>query len=138
MTRVVRDVWTPDVDRVVVDDAETALRIKQFFKLLMPRTKVDVRLYQGNVPLFHAGGVEREIETMFSRHVPMEGGASLVIDSTEAVVAIDVNSGKFREHGDAEETAFAVDMIAAEEICRQLRLRDLGGVVICDFIDLRY
>ena len=138
VTRVVRDVWTPDVDRVVVDDAETALRIKQFFKLLMPRTKVNVQLYQGNVPLFHAGGVEREIETMFSRHVPMEGGASLVIDSTEAVVAIDVNSGKFREHGDAEETAFAVDMIAAEEICRQLRLRDLGGVVICDFIDLRY
>ena len=138
VTRTVRDVWTPDVDRVVVDDAETALRIKQFFKLLMPRTKVDVCLYQGDSPLFHAAYVEREIETMFSRHVPMEGGASLVIDSTEAIVAIDVNSGRFREHGDAEETAFAVDMMAAEEICRQLKLRDLGGVVICDFIDLRY
>ena len=138
VTRTVRDVWSGDVDRVVCDDPETALRIKQFFRLLMPRTKVNVQLYQGHVPLFHAAGVEAEIETMFSRHVPLPSGGSLVIDSTEAVVAIDVNSGKFREHDDAEETAFRTDMEAAEEICRQLRLRDLGGVVICDFIDLRY
>jgi ribonuclease E len=138
VTRVVRDVYSNDVGRLVVDDVETALRIKQFFKLLMPRTKVDVRLYEGQVPLFHAAGIEHEIETMFSRHVPLGNGGSLVIDSTEAVVAIDVNSGKFREHGDAEETAFRMDLEAADEICRQLRLRDLGGVVIVDFIDLRY
>ena len=138
VTRTVRDVWNSDVDRVIVDDVETALRIKQFFKLLMPRTKVDVQLYEGTIPLFHATGVEREIETMFSRHVPIANGGSLVIDTTEAVVAIDVNTGKFREHGDAEETAFRMDLEAADEICRQLRLRDLGGVVICDFIDLRY
>src|SRR5581483_11656326 len=75
---------------------------------------------------------------MYSRHVPLPSGGSLVIDSTEAVVAIDVNSGKFREHNDAELTAFKTDMEAADEICRQLRLRDLGGVIICDFIDLRF
>ncbi len=138
VTRTVRDVWSGEVDRIVCDDVETAVRIRQFFKLLMPRTKVDVRLYEGRVPLFHASGIEREIETMFSRHVPLANGGSLVIDSTEAVVAIDVNTGKFREHGDAEETAFRMDLEAADEICRQLRLRDLGGLVICDFIDLRY
>jgi hypothetical protein len=75
---------------------------------------------------------------MNSRHVPLPSGGSLVIDSTEAIVAIDVNSGKFREHADAETTAFKTDMEAADEIPRQLRLRDLGGVIICDFIDLRY
>ncbi len=75
---------------------------------------------------------------MYSRHVPLRSGGSLVIDSTEAVVAIDVNSGKFRDHSDAETTAFKTDMEAADEIPRQLRLRDLGGVIICDFIDLRF
>ena len=90
------------------------------------------------MPLFHKYGIEREIELMYSRHVPLPSGGSLVIDSTEAVVAIDVNSGKFREHADAETTAFKTDMEAADEIPRQLRLRDLGGVIICDFIDLRY
>ena len=75
---------------------------------------------------------------MYSRHVPLPSGGSLVIDQTEAVVAIDVNSGKFRDHSDAETTAFKTDMEAAEEIPRQLKLRDLGGVIICDFIDLRF
>src|SRR6201985_1636115 len=75
---------------------------------------------------------------MYTRHVPLPSGGSLVIDSTEAIVAIDVNSGKFRDHSDAETTAFKTDMEAADEIPRQLRLRDLGGVIICDFIDLRY
>src|SRR5207237_10355073 len=75
---------------------------------------------------------------MYSRHVPLPSGGSLVIDSTEAIVAIDVNSGKFRDHSDAEMTAFKTDMEAADEIPRQLKLRDLGGVIICDFIDLRY
>ena len=138
VVRTVRDVWTADVDRVICDDPETALRIKQFFKLLMPRTKVDVQLYRGPVPLFHAAGVEQEIETMFGRVAPLPSGGSIVIDSTEAIVAVDVNSGKSRQAGDAEENAFRTDLEAADELCRQLRLRDLGGIVICDFIDLRY
>src|SRR3954470_22735216 len=138
VTRTVRDVMTSDVERIVVDNEEVAKKIKEFFKLVAPRTKNKVELYDEPVPLFHKYGIEREIEMMYSRHVPLPSGGSLVIDSTEAVVAIDVNSGKFREHSDAETTAFKTDMEAAEEIPRQLRLRDLGGVIICDFIDLRY
>ena len=138
VTRTVRDLYTSDIDRIVVDDVDTAKRIKEFFKLSMPRTKNRVDVYEDNVPLFHKYGIEHEIEQMYAREVPLKSGGSLVIDQTEAVVAIDVNSGKFRVHNDAEETAFRTDLEAADEIVRQLRLRDLGGVVICDFIDLRY
>jgi ribonuclease E len=138
VTRTVRDVYTPDVQRIVVDNKDVAMRVKAFFKIAMPRTKTRLQLYEGPVPLFHRAGIERDIEQMYGRHVPLPSGGSLVIDSTEAVVAIDVNSGKFREHADAETTAFKTDMEAADEIPRQLRLRDLGGVIICDFIDLRF
>ena len=138
VTRTVRDVFTTDVDRVVVDDKEVAKRVKEVIKLANPRAKNKVELFEEPVPLFHKYGIEKEIEQMYSRHVPLPSGGSLVIDSTEAVVAIDVNSGKFRDHADAETTAFKTDMEAADEIPRQLRLRDLGGVIICDFIDLRY
>jgi len=138
VTRTVRDVFTSDIDRIVVDDKEVARRVKEVIKLANPRTRNKVELYEEPVPLFHKYGIEVEIEQMYSRHVPLPSGGSLVIDSTEAIVAIDVNSGKFRDHADAETTAFKTDMEAADEIPRQLRLRDLGGVIICDFIDLRF
>ncbi len=136
--RTVRDVFTSDITRIIVDNADVENDITDFFRVAMPRTKDMVELYQDTVPLFHKYGIEKEIEQMYSRHVPLASGGSLVIDSTEAIVAIDVNSGKFRDHSDAEMTAFKTDMEAADEIARQLRLRDLGGVIICDFIDLRY
>ena len=138
VTRTVRDVFSTDLDRLVVDSPDVARRIKEFVKISAPRTKNKVELYEEPIPLFHKYGIEREIEQMYSRHVPLPSGGSLVIDSTEAIVAIDVNSGKFRDHSDAETTAFKTDMEAADEIPRQLKLRDLGGVIICDFIDLRY
>jgi ribonuclease E len=138
VTRTVRDVFSSDIDRIVVDNDSVAKTIKEFFKIAMPRTKNRVEMYDEPIPLFHKYGIEREIEEMYSRHVPLPSGGSLVIDSTEAIVAIDVNSGKFRDHADAETTAFKTDLEAADEIPRQLRLRDLGGVIICDFIDLRY
>ncbi len=138
VTRTVRDVYSSDVERIVVDNKEVAKRVKEFLKITAPRTKNKVELYEDPIPLFHKYDIEREIELMHSRYVPLPSGGSLVIDSTEAIVAIDVNSGKFREHNDAETTAFKTDMEAADEICRQLKLRDLGGVIICDFIDLRY
>src|SRR5689334_18986174 len=138
VTRTVRDVFTSDVDQLIVDNKDVAKRIKEFFKIAMPRTKNKVELYEDPIPLFHKYNIEREIEQMYSRHVPLPSGGSLVIDSTEAIVAIDVNSGKYRDHSDAEMTAFKTDMEAADEIPRQLKLRDLGGVIICDFIDLRY
>ena len=138
VTRTVRDVFTSDVDKLVIDNKEIGKRVKEVIKLSNPRTKNRVEIYDDPIPLFHKYGIEREIEQMYSRHVPLPSGGSLVIDSTEAIVAIDVNSGKFRDHSDAETTAFKTDMEAADEICRQLKLRDLGGVIICDFIDLRY
>src|SRR3954463_6299439 len=138
IARTVRDVFTTDVERIVVDSEDVEKKIKDFVKILMPRTKNKVELYEEGIPLFHKYGIEKEIELMYSRHVPLPSGGSLVIDSTEAIVAIDVNSGKFRDHSDAETTAFKTDMEAADEIPRQLRLRDLGGVIICDFIDLRF
>src|SRR4051794_22496653 len=138
VTRTVRDVFTGDVERIVVDSAEVADRVKEVIRFSTPRTKNRVELYEDKVPLFHRYGIEREIELMYSRHVPLPSGGSPVIDSTQAIVAIDVNSGKNRDHSDAEMTAFKTDIEAADEIARQLRLRDLGGVIICDFIDLRY
>src|SRR4051812_17878908 len=138
VTRTVRDFFSADIERLIVDNADVAERVKEVIKITTPRTKNKVELYEETVPLFHKYGIEREIERMYSRHVPLPSGGSLVIDSTEAIVAIDVNSGKFREHNDAEMTAFKTDMEAADEIPRQLKLRDLGGVIICDFIDLRY
>lgn len=138
VTRTVRDVFSSDIDQIVVDSKDVAKRIKEFFKIAMPRTKNRVELYEDPIPLFHKYKIEHEIEQIYSRHVPLPSGGSLVIDSTEAIVAIDVNSGKFRDHSDAETTAFKTDMEAADEIPRQLKLRDLGGVIICDFIDLRF
>ena len=138
ITRTVRDVFTGEVDKLVIDNKEVVRRVKEVIKLSNPRTRNKVELYEDPIPLFHKYGIEREIEMMYSRHVPLQSGGSLVIDSTEAIVAIDVNSGKSRDFSDAETTAFKTDLEAADEICRQLKLRDLGGVIICDFIDLRY
>jgi ribonuclease E len=138
VSRTVRDVFTSDVERIIVDHKDVAKSVKDVIKLANPRTKNKVELYEDPIPLFHRYGIESQIEMMHSRHVPLPSGGSLVIDSTEAIVAIDVNSGKMRMHADAETTAFKTDMEAADEIPRQLRLRDLGGVIICDFIDLRY
>jgi ribonuclease E len=138
VSRTVRDVYSPDIDTIVVDNKDVAKRVKDVIKLANPRAKNKVDLYEEPIPLFHKYDIEKDIEMMYSRHVPLPSGGSLVIDSTEAIVAIDVNSGKFRDHSDAETTAFKTDMEAADEIPRQLRLRDLGGVIIVDFIDLRY
>ncbi len=137
VTRAIRDIYTPEFERVILDDAETARRAQEFLQIAMPRAKTTVELYSAREPLFHRYGIEDEIERINSRHVPLPSGGSLVIDSTEALVAIDVNSGKFRSIADAEETAYRINIEAAEEIARQLRLRDLGGLILCDFIDMR-
>ncbi|MBU0719057.1 MAG: Rne/Rng family ribonuclease, partial [Planctomycetes bacterium] len=137
VARTIRDVYTSDFARLVVDDAEAAKRAREFLRIAMPRTKPVVELYTEREPLFHRLAIEDEIERINMREVPLASGGSLVIDSTEAMVAIDVNSGRFRSPVDAEETAFRINLEAAEEIARQLRLRDLGGLIVCDFIDMR-
>ncbi len=136
--RTVRDTLEADVERIVVDDEETAQKVRDFLTIAMPRAAEKVLVYDDAVPLFYRYKIEEEIEKLHSRHVPLASGGSLVIDSTEALVAIDVNSGKYRDHDNAEETALRTNLEAAEEIARQLRLRDLGGVVVCDFIDMRH
>ncbi len=138
VTRTLRDVYTSSFSRIIVDDEGTTERVAEFLKIATPRTKTQVELHEAREPLFHKYGIEYEIEKMNMRHVPLASGGSIVIDSTEAMVAIDVNSGKFRSPDDAEETAFRINLEAAEEIAHQLRLRDLGGLIVCDFIDMRY
>jgi ribonuclease E len=137
VTRTIRDHYTTDFDRLIVDDVGAARRIREFMQIVMPRAKTAIELYSEREPLFHRMGIEAEIERINTRHVPLPSGGSLVIDSTEALVAIDVNSGRFRSPENAEETALRINLEAAGEIARQLRLRDLGGLIVCDFIDMR-
>ncbi|MFQ5413372.1 MAG: ribonuclease E/G [Phycisphaerae bacterium] len=137
VTRTIRDVFTTDFLRVVIDNHDAVEKAREFFRLAMPRSKVRIQHYTEREPLFHRFRIEEEIERVNRRKVPLASGGSIVIDSTEAMVAIDVNSGRFRSLADAEETAYRINIEAAEEIARQLRLRDLGGLVVCDFIDMR-
>lgn len=137
LTRTIRDYYTTDFDRVIVDDLPAARKMREFLQIVLPRAKTPIELYGDREPLFHRTGIEAEIERINMRHVPLASGGSLVIDSTEAMVAIDVNSGRFRSPENAEETALKINVEAAEEIARQLRLRDLGGLIVCDFIDMR-
>jgi ribonuclease E len=135
--RTVRDVYNTHIERIICDKPADALKIKEFLDVAMPRGKHVIQLYVGKEGLFHDYGLEEEIEKIYSRRVELPSGGSLVIDQTEALVAIDVNSGRFHEHSDAETTATKINLQAAEELARQLRLRDLGGVIIIDFIDMR-
>jgi len=137
VVRTIRDVYTSDIERIVVDDRDVAERAREFLAVFNPRARDTVVYYDDPQPIFHRYGIEAELERLHSRHVPLKSGGSLVIDQTEALVAIDVNSGKFRTEGDAETTAYKINIEAADEIARQLRLRDLGGVIVCDFIDMR-
>ncbi len=135
--RTIRDLAINDIDRMVVDEPVVAERVRDFLSIVNPRAADFVEAYRDAMPLFQRYGVEREIEKINSRRVEMANGGSLVIDSTEALVAIDVNSGRYREHRDAELTAFNINREAIRDICRHLRLRDLGGVIVIDFIDMR-
>ncbi len=135
--RTIRDVYTSDITRIVVDNADVAERAHEFLSIFSPRSRDIVVHFDDPEPIFHRYGIEDELEQLHSRHVPLKSGGSIVIDQTEALVAVDVNSGRFRAEEDAETTAYKIDLEAADEIPRQLRLRDLGGVVICDFIDVR-
>src|SRR5687767_10579282 len=135
--RTIRDIFTGDVDTIFIDEPKAFERAKEFLQIVMPRYVNRLQLYEGREPLFHKYSLDDEIAKINQRHVPLKGGGSLVIDQTEALVAIDVNSGSFRTDGSAEESAYQLNQLAAKEIARQLRLRDLGGVVVNDFIDMR-
>jgi ribonuclease E len=137
ITRTIRDTFTSDIDTIWVDEANAYEHAREFLQIVMPRYANRIKLYEGREPLFHKYRIEDEIARIQQRHVPLAHGGSVVIDQTEALVAIDVNSGTFRADNNAEETAYQMNLQAAKEIARQLRLRDLGGVIVNDFIDMR-
>jgi len=135
--RAMRDVFNNQITSIICDSEPVMRKIKDFLSIASPRLKRRVSYYDGKIPLFHKYRIEEEIEKIQSRSVPLKGGGSIVIEQTEALVAIDVNSGRHRNVQNAEQTAYESNMEAAVEIARQLRLRDLGGLIVCDFIDMR-
>ncbi len=138
VVRFLRDHFTPDISEILVDTEESLEQVKQFVELLPAKQrKVRVKLHRGAKPIFNQNNVEEQIESIYKPQVPLPSGGSIVIDPTEALVAIDVNSGRTSKNGDFEETIFLANMEAAVELARQLRLRDLGGLIVVDFIDMR-
>ena len=137
LLRSIRDHLGTDVKEVIIDSELAIKRAARFVKIVAPRSTTRLKRYTGSAPIFHAFGLEQQISAMHAREAPLPSGGRLVIDETEALVAIDVNSGRSRSARDAETNAYNTNMEAADEICRQLRLRDLGGLVINDLIDMR-
>lgn len=136
--RTLRDTFNSKITRIICDSEPALRKVRDFLAIATPRLKSRAVFYDDKVPLFHKYKLESEIDKIQSRSVPLKGGGSIVIEQTEALVAIDVNSGKYRKGNTAEETAYRTNLEAAKEIARQLRLRDLGGLIICDFIDMRF
>jgi ribonuclease E len=136
--KAMRDQFTPDIADVVVDSEDVYLRIRDFADKLMPHMSERIKQHTMTTPLFHHFGIEKEVEVLYQPRVDLPNGASIVIDQTEALVAIDVNSGKFKAGGDTDETAYRTNLDTIPEIVRHLRLRDLGGLIIIDFIDMSH
>jgi ribonuclease E len=137
ITRTIRDNFTSDINTIYVDEPNAFAQASEFLQIVMPRFADRIRFFSDTEPLFNKYGVEDEISKINNKRIDLPLGGSIIIEQTEALVAIDVNSGNFRADNNAEETAFQVNLIAAKEIARQLRLRDLGGVIVNDFIDMR-
>jgi ribonuclease G len=135
-TSIIRDIFTDDVDRLLVDNREEYRAIMAYVRQVMPHLKNRVQLYKGDTQLFDLYRTEQEIEKMLDRRVWIKKGSYLIIDQTEAMVTIDVNTGRFVGKGDQESTILRTNMEAAKEIARQIRLRDIGGLIVCDFIDM--
>ncbi len=135
--RNIRDYFTPDIDEIFIDDEDVFERAKDFLHNIMPGKEHLLHLYQGDQPIFSRFGLETQIESIYKRRVALKSGGSIVIDGTEALTAIDVNSGGSMRGASQEETAHKTNLEAAREVARQLRLRDLGGIIVVDFIDMR-
>ncbi|MHC5064478.1 MAG: Rne/Rng family ribonuclease [Planctomycetota bacterium] len=134
--KAMRDLFSPEIEEVVCDSKDVFMRIKDFAEKLMPHMAERIKLHEPITPLFHSFGIEKDVESLFRPRVELPSGGSIVIDQTEALVAIDVNSGRFKPGSNLEETAYKTNLDAIPEIVRQLRLRDLGGLIIIDFIDM--
>jgi ribonuclease E len=135
--RTMRDTVNLDMDAIYIDEKDAYQRARTFLEMSMPNFVDRLHLYDGKQPIFHKYQLDQEIDRIYKREVKLKEGGSIVIDPTEALVAIDVNSGNFRTDSNAEVSAYKMNLNAAREIARQLRLRDLGGVIVNDFIDMR-
>ncbi|MEQ1439455.1 ribonuclease G [Fontimonas sp. SYSU GA230001] len=135
--RILRDLLGTDVERVRIDSAEECRRVKQFAQLFVPQAAPLIELYEGAAPIFDLYGVEDDINRALSRRVELKSGGHLVIDQTEAMTTIDVNTGAYIGHRNLDETVLKTNLEAAQAIARQLRLRNLGGIIIIDFIDMK-
>ena len=135
--RTIRDYFSDDIDEVLVDSKEAYREAKEFFRENMPACEKRVKLHKEKRPIFSRFQLEEQIDQIYEKRVSLPSGGSLIIEPTEALVSIDVNSGKSSGERGIEDTAFKANMEAAEEVARQLRLRDLGGLIVIDFIDMR-
>ena len=135
--RVVRDWLTEDIDRIVIDSKDKYERIRDIAGLLSRSAKSKIHLYDGELSIFDHYNVEKEIEQTFSRKVMLKSGGYVIFDETEALIAVDVNTGRHKGKGSQEEAILAVNLEAVEEVARQLRLRNIGGLVVIDLIDMR-
>lgn len=136
VTRVIRDYFTPEVREIVIDEPETFKHVKEFVNQVMPRYRSRVKLHESKQPLFSVDKIDEQVATTLHNEVKLPSGGAIIIDPLEALVAIDVNSGKATAGVSIEETAYKTNLEAADEIARQLRLRDLGGLIVIDFIDM--
>ncbi|MBI3314494.1 MAG: Rne/Rng family ribonuclease [Candidatus Omnitrophica bacterium] len=135
--KVVRDLLKEEVDRLIIDSEEECIKMRKFAQTISGQEMMDkIRHHQGPQPLFEAKNVAHELEKIYESKVYLKSGAYIVIEPTEGLIVVDVNSGRFKGRGTPEDAAFAVNMEAAPEIARQLRLRDLGGIIVIDFIDM--
>lgn len=134
--RAIRDNLRKDIAEILIDDKATFDRATEFMQMVMPHNLGKLKFYEDSVPLFTRYQIESQIETAFKREVRLPSGGAIVIDHTEALISVDVNSARATKGGDIEETALNTNREAAEEVARQLRLRDLGGLVVIDFIDM--
>jgi ribonuclease G len=134
--RVIRDLLSPEVNKVVVDDRQEYRNITNFTKTYMPKLKCDIEMYEGMGPIFDAYGIEMEIDKNLGRKVWLKSGGYIVIEMTEALTAIDVNTGRFVGKRNLEDTILKTNLEAVKEIAYQLRLRNIGGIIIIDFIDM--
>jgi ribonuclease G len=133
---LIRDIFTDDVHKLVIDSTKEHRQILSYVRSFAPELRNRVKLYTGRAPIFDSYGIESEIEKAMDRKIWLKKGGYIAIDQTEALVAIDVNTGRYIGRKDQEETAFKTNMEAAHEIARQLRLRDMGGIIVIDFIDM--
>jgi len=134
--RAIRDYFQPDIGEILIDTDDVYEQARQFMAHVMPQNVNRVKRYHDDVPLFSRFQIEHQIESAYSRQVSLPSGGAIVIDHTEALVSVDVNSGRATRGADIEETAFKTNCEAADEVARQLRLRDLGGLIVIDFIDM--